>query len=77
VAITESLPKRVRSGAFALIYALAIAVFGGSTQFLLALIIHTTGNPLAPAWYMLGAVSVGLIAMAGLPETAPARKNRV
>ena len=76
VAITESLPKRVRSGAFALIYALAIAAFGGSTQFLLALIIHTTGNPLAPAWYMLVAVTVGLIAMAGLPETAPCRKNR-
>jgi MHS family citrate/tricarballylate:H+ symporter-like MFS transporter len=34
VAITESLPKRVRSGALALIYALAISVFGGSTQFL-------------------------------------------
>ena len=76
VAITESLPKRVRSGAFALIYALAIAVFGGSTQFLVALIIHTTGNPLAPAWYMLGAVSIGLIAMFRLPETAPSRRNR-
>jgi MFS family permease len=76
VAITESLPKRVRSGAFALIYALAIAVFGGSTQFLVALIIHTTGNPLAPAWYMLGAVTIGLIAMFRLPETAPSRRDR-
>jgi len=73
VAIIESLPKRVRSGAFALIYALAIAVFGGSTQFLVALIIHATGNPLAPAWYMLGAVAIGLIAMVRLPETAPTR----
>lgn len=73
VAITESLPKRVRSGALALIYALAISVFGGSTQFLVAWIIHTTGNPLAPAWYMLGAVAVGLIAMVRIPETAPGR----
>lgn len=71
VAVTESLPKRVRSGAFALIYALAISVFGGSTQFLVAWIIHVTGNPLAPAWYMLGAVTIGLIAMSLLPETAP------
>lgn len=71
VAITESLPKKVRSGAFALIYALAISVFGGSTQFLVAWIIHVTGNPLAPAWYMLGAVTIGLIAMSLLPETAP------
>jgi len=75
VAITESLPKRARSGAFALIYALAISVFGGSTQFLVALIIHTTGNPLAPAWYMLGAVTIGLIAMFRLPETAPGRRK--
>lgn len=75
VAITESLPKRVRSGAFALIYALAIAVFGGSTQFLVTLIIHATGNPLAPAWYMLAGVAVGLSAMVWLPETAPARRN--
>jgi MFS family permease len=74
VAITESLPKKVRSGAFALIYALAISVFGGSTQFLVAWIIHTTGNPLAPAWYMLGAVAVGLIAMIRLPETAPVKQ---
>ena len=74
VAITESLPKRVRSGAIALIYALAIAVFGGSTQFLVAWIIQATGNPLAPAWYMLAAVTVGLIAMVRLPETAPARR---
>lgn len=71
VAITESLPKRVRSGSIALIYALAISVFGGSTQFVVAWIIRATGNPLAPAWYMLAAVTIGLTAMVWLPETAP------
>lgn len=75
VAIAESLPQRARSGAIALIYALAIAVFGGSTQFLVAWIIRATGNPLAPAWYMLGAVAIGLTAMARLPETAPPRRS--
>jgi MFS family permease len=75
VAITESLPKKVRSGAFALIYALAISVFGGSTQFLVAWIIQVTGNPLAPAWYMLGAATIGLMAMLRLPETAPGRQR--
>lgn len=73
VAITESLPKRARSGSIALIYALAISVFGGSTQFLVAWIIRATGNPLAPAWYMLGAVAIGLMAMLRLPETAPGK----
>jgi MFS family permease len=73
VAITESLPQRVRSGAIALIYALAISVFGGSAQFLVAWLIRATGNPLAPAWYMFCGVIIGLIALFQLPETAPAK----
>jgi MFS transporter, MHS family, citrate/tricarballylate:H+ symporter len=71
--ITESLPRRVRSGALAIIYALAIATFGGSTQFILTWLIRVTGNPLAPAWYLSGAVAVGLVAMALMRESAPAR----
>jgi hypothetical protein len=71
VTITESLPQRVRSGGIALIYALAISVFGGSAQFLVAWLIRATGNPLAPAWYMFCGVIIGLIALVQLPETAP------
>jgi MFS transporter, MHS family, citrate/tricarballylate:H+ symporter len=73
VAITESLPHRVRSGAFAITYALAISVFGGSTQFFVAWLIRATGNPLAPAWYMFCGVIIGLITLFQLPETAPIR----
>jgi MFS family permease len=73
VAITESLPQRVRSSAVALIYALAISVFGGSAQFLVAWLIRATGNPLAPAWYMFCGVIIGLIALLQLPETAPVK----
>ena len=73
VAITESLPQRVRSGGIALIYALAISVFGGSAQFLVAWLIRATGNPLAPAWYMFCGVIIGLIALFQLPETAPVK----
>jgi MFS family permease len=73
VAITEALPARVRSGGMALIYALAISVFGGSAQFSVAWLIRATGNPLAPAWYMFCGVIIGLIALLQLPETAPIR----
>ena len=76
VAITESLPRAVRSGSLALIYALAISVFGGSTQFLVAWLIEVTGNPLVPAWYMGAGIAAGLIAMALMPETAPVRQRR-
>jgi MFS family permease len=73
VAITESLPRRVRSAGIAITYALAISVFGGSTQFVVAWLIRATGNPLAPAWYMFCGVIIGLIALSQLPETAPAK----
>jgi MFS transporter, MHS family, citrate/tricarballylate:H+ symporter len=73
VAITESLPRRVRSAGIAITYALAISVFGGSTQFLVAWLIRATGNPIAPAWYMFGGVIIGLIALSQLPETAPVK----
>ena len=73
VAVTESLPAHVRSGALAMVYALAISVFGGSTQFAVAWLTRLTGNPLAPAWYMIGAVLVGLLAVTLLPESAPVR----
>jgi MHS family citrate/tricarballylate:H+ symporter-like MFS transporter len=73
VAITESLPRQVRSAGIAITYALAISVFGGSTQFVVAWLIRATGNPLAPAWYMFSGVIIGLIALSQLPETAPVR----
>ncbi len=73
VVIAESLPRSVRSGGVGLIYASSIALFGGSAQLVIAWLIGVTGSPLAPAWYMEGAVLVGLCAMLGLTETAPVR----
>jgi MHS family citrate/tricarballylate:H+ symporter-like MFS transporter len=67
----ESFPKRMRSGLLAIIYAGAVSVFGGTTQFVVAWLISITGNPLVPAWYMAAAALIGLACMALLPETAP------
>lgn len=75
-AITELLPRAVRAGTLAVVYALAISVFGGSTQFIITWLTAATGNPLAPAWYMLAATVVGLLAIARLPESAPHRRPR-
>jgi MFS transporter, MHS family, citrate/tricarballylate:H+ symporter len=76
VAITESLPKRIRAGSLALIYALAISVFGGSTQFVIKWLIEVTHNPLAPAFYMTAATAVGLAAILFLGETAPGKARK-
>jgi MHS family citrate/tricarballylate:H+ symporter-like MFS transporter len=75
VAITESLPRRVRAGGFGLIYALSISVFGGSTQFIAEWLTQLTGNPLVPAWYMFGGLAVGLVALMYLRETAPVKTS--
>ncbi len=76
VAFTERLPKSIRGGAFATIYAVAIASFGGTAQLIVTWLIHATGNALAPAWYMMFATSVGLVAMVMMRETAPASAPR-
>jgi MFS transporter, MHS family, citrate/tricarballylate:H+ symporter len=73
VALAEGLPKNIRGGAFATIYAVAIATFGGTAQLIVTWLIHATGNALAPAWYMMFATAVGLVAMIMMRETAPAK----
>jgi MFS family permease len=73
VALVEGLPKNIRGGAFATIYAVAIAVFGGTAQLVVAWLTEVTGNPLAPAWYLLLATAAGLFAMILMRETAPGR----
>jgi MFS transporter, MHS family, citrate/tricarballylate:H+ symporter len=75
VALVEGLPKNIRGGAFATIYAVAIASFGGTAQLIVTWLIHVTGNALAPAWYLLFAAAVGLIAMVLMPETAPIKRS--
>lgn len=73
VHITEDFPARIRSGALAIVYALAISIFGGSTQFIVAWLTGATGSPLAPAWYMAAAAVVGFAALCFARETAPGR----
>jgi len=73
VSITESLPRGVRSGTLATMYACTISVFGGTTQVIVKWLIELTGSPLAPAWYMMGALLFGGSAAYLMRETAPAR----
>lgn len=72
---TEALPQNIRGGVFATVYAVAIASFGGTAQLVVTWLLHVTGNPLAPAWYLLLAAGVGLVAMSLMPETAPVKRR--
>jgi MHS family citrate/tricarballylate:H+ symporter-like MFS transporter len=76
VALTEALPMNIRSGAVATIYAFAISIFGGTTQFVIDGLIRVTHNPLAPAWYWMAAMVIGTVAALTMRETAPAARQR-
>ena len=71
VCLAEALPNRVRSGGVGVVYAVAIAAFGGTTQLVITWLIQLTGQEIAPAWYLMGATAVGLAAVSLMPETAP------
>ncbi len=72
-ALTETLPKHIRGQTIATVYAVSIATFGGTAQPMITWLLHTTGNPVAPAWYMLAFAMVGTIALMLIHESAPAR----
>ena len=74
--LAESLPKSIRGSGFGITYSLAIAAFGGTTQLVVTWLLHVTGNPVAPAWYLTGAVALGQIALMLMPESAPVKIAR-
>jgi MFS family permease len=69
VVITECFPKSVRSAGLSTVYALAVTVFGGTTQFVVTWLIHATGDPLAPAWYLIASSAIGIVAILMMAET--------
>jgi len=73
VAITEALPPRMRSMTMASIYAVGVAVFGGTTQPIIAWLMHVSRNALAPSWWLTGTSCIALVATVMMRETAPAK----
>lgn len=60
--VAESLPSSHRSRGIGLTYAIAVSVFGGSTQFTAAWLTGAIGSPLAPAWLLVAAAVLALAA---------------
>jgi MFS family permease len=75
-AVAEALPRELRSGALSVIYAFSISLFGGTTQLIETKLIQVSGDVLAPAWYLMGASLMGIVAMALMRETAPVRARK-
>jgi len=51
------------------VYAVAVTLFGGATQPIIAWLTHSTHNAMAPAYYMAATSLIGIIAMANMRET--------
>jgi len=75
-ALAEALPKRMRSAGLSVVYALAIMIFGGTTQPMITWLLHATGNLLMPAYYLTLGNIVGIVSMWLMRETAPVARGR-
>lgn len=70
VIIVELFPAASRSSSVSLAYNLALAFVAGPGPFVAAWLFTSTGNPLSPAFYLIGVAAVCLpILLAWLPET--------
>ena len=68
--LSEIFPTKVRYSGFAFSFNTANALFGGTAPFVATWLIGVTGSKLAPAWYLVAAAAVALVAMLMSRETA-------
>ncbi|MET8473760.1 MFS transporter [Streptomyces sp. NPDC006422] len=69
-AMAELFPTSIRYGSMAIAYNLAVAVFGGATPYFSTWLIGSTGNNLAPAFYISLCALITLVTVARARETA-------
>lgn len=69
IAIPELFPRRIRASGMSIAYAFGVALFGGTTQFVITWLIGATGNPASPALYVTVTSLIAIVGMALLPET--------
>ncbi len=68
--VSEIMPAPIRGLAGGGVYAVGVALFGGTTQFVIAALIGLTGDKLAPALYLAAAATIAVLANSFMPETA-------
>jgi MFS family permease len=66
--MAEAFPQSVRSSGLAILYALGVMIFGGTTQFVVAWLIDLTKDPMVPAYYMIVA---NVATVAGISAMVP------
>jgi MFS family permease len=74
--LSEGFPKAVRSSGLAILYALSVTIFGGTTQFIVAWLIDWTKDPMVPAWYQIVANVASIIGVMLLMPHAEVLRER-
>ncbi len=69
----ESVHKEMRGAGVGIVYASAVTLFGSTTQPMIHWLIHLTGDPLSPAWYLMAFTAVGIVASLFFKESAHRR----
>jgi len=75
VFLAESFAASMRAGAYAMTYAVGVALLGGTTQVVLKLLIDATGSSLAPSWYIMAALALAVLALLRLRESPVAARG--
>jgi MHS family proline/betaine transporter-like MFS transporter len=69
-ASVELFATRVRYSGFSVGYNVCVAAFGGTTPYMVAWLTSSTGNRLAPAFYVIVAAVISLVTVLTLRENA-------
>lgn len=68
--MSELFPTASRFGCVGVTHNLSISIFGGTTPLVSQILVETTGNPYAPAFYVMFFSVIALIALLKMRETA-------
>jgi MHS family proline/betaine transporter-like MFS transporter len=66
-ALVELFPVSVRATGSAIAYNLGVTLFGGFAPFIVAWLIARTGDPFAPAYYVMAGLALSLVAVIFMP----------
>jgi MHS family proline/betaine transporter-like MFS transporter len=66
--VLEALPARVRASGIAISYALGVALFGGTAQFIVTGLVKWTADPMSAVWYIAPSCVVSFCAAALFKE---------
>ena len=64
--LAEMFPKRSRATSLAVVNNVVVLIFGGCAQTFVTWLIALTGSPLAPVFYMMIGVALGLVSVLAL-----------